>query len=107
MAKGQLSKEIITKKLLEVFDEAFIYDKNIIIPMVENGEEVQIKVALTCSKTNVERPEGSNISAFETVGTTTPKALALKDSPGLQGKDAAPTSEEQTRIKELLEKLGM
>ena len=53
-ARGSESKNIITAKLLETFAGSFIYDKNIIIPMVENGENLQIKIALTCAKTNVE-----------------------------------------------------
>lgn len=54
MAKGALSKEIVMKKILETFNGAFVYDKELRIPMIEGGEEVQIKVALTCAKTNVE-----------------------------------------------------
>ena len=54
MAKGAESKNIITNKILEVFEGAFVYDKNIIIPIVENGENIQIKIALTCSKNMVE-----------------------------------------------------
>lgn len=60
MAKGAESKNIITNKILEMFEGAFIYDKNIIIPMIENGENIQIKIALTCSKNMVE-PGDDNV----------------------------------------------
>lgn len=56
MAKGASSKQIITNKLLEVFPGSFLYNdgKEIRIPMNEEGEQIQIKVALTCAKVNVE-----------------------------------------------------
>jgi len=54
MARGSLSKETITNKILETFDGAFIYGKEIRIPMVEGGEQIQIKVTLTAAKENVE-----------------------------------------------------
>ena len=50
MAKGSIEKEIITKKILETFENSFCYDKEIRIPI----NDVQIKVTLTCAKTNVE-----------------------------------------------------
>jgi len=53
-ARGSLSKEIITQKLLSTFDGAFIYGKEIRIPMDEGGDLVQIKVTLTAAKENVE-----------------------------------------------------
>lgn len=53
MAKGSKSKEIITKKILETFSNSFQYDKEIRIPMLEDGELVQIKCVLTCAKSNV------------------------------------------------------
>lgn len=57
MAKGQQTKEIITKKILETFEGSFTYDKEIRIPYKEDGELIQIKVTLTAAKTNVE-PNG-------------------------------------------------
>lgn len=55
MAKGQESKNIITQKILDTFEGAFQYEKEIRIPIMENGELVQIKVTLTAAKTNVEQ----------------------------------------------------
>lgn len=56
MARGSSAKEEITKKLLETFEGSFLYNggKEIRIPMMEDGSLVQIKVALTCAKENVE-----------------------------------------------------
>ena len=55
-ARGAEAKLEITKKLLEVFPNSFMYNegKEIRIPVVENGEVIQIKVTLTAAKTNVD-----------------------------------------------------
>ena len=47
---GSEEKEIVKQKILEVFSNSFVYDKEIRIPL--NGR--QIKVTLTCAKVNVE-----------------------------------------------------
>ncbi len=52
--KGTESKNKIIKVLKDVFKGAFVSDKNLIIPLNENGEIVQIKVSLTASKVNIE-----------------------------------------------------
>ena len=46
-ARGSEAKEFITKKLLETFDGSFLYNngKEIRIPVTENGENLQIKIA--------------------------------------------------------------
>lgn len=54
MARGSIAKEEITKKILETFEGSFLNEKEIRIPIVENGETIQIKVALTAAKVNVE-----------------------------------------------------
>ena len=50
MARGQEEKLIVINKIKEVFPEAFEYDKTIRIPI----GDVQIKVASTAAKDNVE-----------------------------------------------------
>ena len=52
MAKGAEEKQIILKRILETFNGAFVYNngKEIRIPI----NDVQIKVALTCAKDNVD-----------------------------------------------------
>ena len=57
--KGSISKEIVTKKILETFEGSFQYEKEIRIPMEEDGNQIQLKCVLTCAKTNVE-PNGEN-----------------------------------------------
>ena len=67
MVKGSLAKEQITKKILETFENSFINDKEIRIPWIEDGQEVQIKFSLVCAKENIEVPNAtvsvSNISS--------------------------------------------
>lgn len=55
--KGSIAKEEVAKKILETFTSSFKYDKEIRIPIMENGELVQLKCTLTCAKVNVE-PNG-------------------------------------------------
>lgn len=55
--KGSIAKEEVAKKILETFEGSFKYEKEIRIPLMENGEMVQLKCVLTCAKTNVE-PNG-------------------------------------------------
>ena len=99
-ARGSESKNIITAKLLETFAGSFIYDKNIIIPMVENGENLQIKIALTCAKTNVESGMDNAIPGAEIAITATPKAI---DNHGV----AEVTEEEKQNVLKAMKALGL
>lgn len=101
MAKGQVSKEIISKKILETFENSFQYDKEIRIPIMENGEEIQIKITLTAAKTNVE-PGGDN--ALPTAAAT--NNVAFSDVPT---KDTVvePTQEEKENVRNLLASFGL
>lgn len=73
MAKGQILKDEISQKILEVFPNSFMMDKNIYINGKENGEVVQIKVAFTTPKTPVEAPTQSNIADDWDFGDSTPQ----------------------------------
>ena len=57
MAKGAASKQEVAATILETFgDKAFLYNdgKEIRVNCIENGEPVQIKIALTAAKVAVE-----------------------------------------------------
>lgn len=99
-ARGSESKNIITAKLLETFAGSFIYDKNIIIPMVENGENLQIKIALTCAKTNVESGMDTAIPGAAPQTTVTPTPL---DNHGI----AEVTEEEKQNVFKAMQALGL
>lgn len=117
MAKGQASKAQITNKLLEIFDGAFLYNdgKEIRVPLIEDGNEVQIKVTLTCAKDNV-TPGADNAlpgsvaaqpkkeEAVYTFGNTmTATVTENKEIKPV----VEPTAEERANVKSLLEALGL
>lgn len=55
-ARGAAEKEIVTKLILKIFKDSFVSNKEIRIPVMSaEGEEIQIKVALTAAKTNIDR----------------------------------------------------
>jgi len=62
--RGSESKEKITKALLQIFNGAFVNDKEIRIPVREGGETIQIKVTLTAAKENINT---SDLTASEGV----------------------------------------
>lgn len=96
-AKGSIAKEEITQKILKEFEGSFINDKEIRIPWMENGEILQIKVALTCAKISVVAP-GSN-NAFDGAGEQAPTP-AFDETPTL-------TKEEKEKVNDLITKLGL
>ncbi len=107
MAKGAESKQTVTNKILEVFPGSFIYGKELRIPMMEGGAEVQIKVALTCAKDNVE--SGMDVAipgATPAVAkTVTPAATNIGT---LQGSTPVePSAEEKKNVEDLLSTLGL
>lgn len=97
-AKGAESKEKIVQKILDTFEGAFPYEKEIRIPMVENGEEIEIKVTLTCAKVNV------GDAAIHNAKLVTESIDFTKDSvaPVLE-----PTEQEKENVKNLLARLNL
>ncbi len=106
MARGAEAKNIVTAKILETFEGAFPYDKEIRIPIAENGEIIQIKVTLTCAKVNVEN--GGDVAI---PGNRPPLdgKLNFEDMPAepVQREYVAPTADEKANISNLLAALGL
>ena len=103
MAKGAMSKATIEAKLLEIFEGAFKYDKEIRIPMIENGEEIQLKLVLTCAKTNV-APGGDVATPGEiNFGENSSKAISKSE----QINHIEPTQEEKDNISRLAKMLNL
>lgn len=99
-AKGALAKEDVMKKILEVFPGSFKYDKELRIPMVENGEPLQIKVTLTAAKNMVDA--GGDVMM--------PGEFAKSTAPAQLKQDAVmaePTAEEKQNVKNLMTMLGL
>lgn len=94
--KGSESKKIITEKILEIFEGSFLYNggKELRIPFEEDGQRVEIKVALTCAKSNV-GGEGASVES----GVQSEEAVNVAS--------AAPTEEEKANIAKLMDRLGL
>ena len=103
MAKGAVSKATIEAKLLEVFEGAFKWDKEIRIPMVEDGTEIQIKITMTCAKTNVE--PGSDVAVPGVVKATTSASFpepVQKETVKIEA-----TEEEKAKVLDLMSQLNL
>ena len=102
MARGQEEKLIVINKIKEVFPEAFEYDKAIRIPI----GDVQIKVALTAAKDNVE-PGGD----AAVPGTKATKVVAIANGAEPVFEEASaivePSAEELNTVSNLMESLGL
>ena len=107
MARGALSKQEVMKKILSTFDGAFLYNdqKEIRIPMMEDGEEIQIKVALTAAKENV-NPGDDNALPGE-ISTKAADTGINFEQTTKETKIVEPTEEEKNNVKDLLAALGL
>lgn len=101
-AKGTTAKANVVKKLQEVFGESWIgeYEKKYYIWAQDEGEKVQIAIALTCPKNPVETATPTLNGGFDFSGENEVVATA-KFEP------AEITQEEQDNIAELLARLGL
>lgn len=96
--KGQKAKQEVAQKILETFNGSFLYEKEIRIPCVEDGAEIQIKVTLVAAKANV-NPNGEII---------TPNAENTEAAPNVDSTEpAAYTETEKKNIATLLKELGL
>ena len=103
-AKGTEAKKIIMNKILESFPNSFLYNdgKEIRINIQENGEVVQIKVALTCAKVAVEGGDDTILPGEKTAATAGVKPAGTNEKIPQE-----PTAEEKERLTTLLNKLGL
>ena len=101
MAKGAEEKQIVIDKIKEVFPEAFEYDKTIRIPI----GDVQIKVALTCAKDNVEPGGDAAVPVVKATKVTSTEGA----EPVFEDVSAAvePSAEELNAVSSLMESLGL
>ena len=96
MARGASSKQAVIDKILETFQGSFVYGKELRVPMVEDGEQVEIKVTLACAKTNV--GEGAVAGDFESGNAV---QISVTEAP------AKPTQAEIDNISKLMDRLGL
>ena len=94
-ARGAWSKEQVWNKILETFPGSFVNEKEIRIPMIENGDRIEIKVTLTAAKTNV----GGDATNEAVQGTEAAVSAPTEVLP--------PSEEEKAQVNNLLAKLGL
>lgn len=104
MAKGSDAKAWVVKKMAEAFGDAFLgeYSGKYYIKARENGQDLQIAVALTCPKTAITSFAGMDFGNNE---------LNFEDDDGLpvqaMNKPTEISAEEQENLQKLLDKLGL
>ena len=104
-ARGSVAKEQITNQILAAFPGSFKYDKEIRVPVEENGEIVQIKLTLTAAKVNVEA--GGDTVLPGTIKVE-PSNTPIISTPRVEQKTfVQPTAEEKHNVSELLNMLGL
>lgn len=102
--KGTESKTRVLNKILETFPDAFLYnnDKEIRIPFTEQGDQVEIKVVLSCAKTPVRQ------AAVLDWSTDSPTIVSEESIPAPVEQPSPQISEEDLRkVAELMAKLGL
>ena len=100
MAKGAESKSKISEKLLATFPGSFINGKEIRIPMMEDGNLIEIKVTLTAAKDVIGGAAASDaVEASSTAGE-----VSSTDGAPLP---TEPTDEEKQKVADLLSALGL
>ena len=100
-SRGAEEKQIVIDKIKEVFPEAFEYDKTIRIPI----GDIQIKVALTAAKDNVEPGGDAAVPGVKATKVTITEGA----EPVFEDVSAAvePSAEELNAVSNLMESLGL
>lgn len=96
--RGAVAKQEVIDKILQVFPNAFVHDKTIRIPTIEDGQEIQIKLTLTAAKDLVAPNADKAIPAA---------VLPPKQPIGVVSAEAIqPTSEEKANVERFLKAVG-
>lgn len=98
MAKGQKAKSNVTEVIARAFGDDYVgeFDKKLYVwANDENGERIQVSLALTCPK------------VFRGVEATAPTALNFEDEAESVFKPAEITNEEKQTLADLMNKLGL
>ena len=103
MARGNIAKELIEKKIQSAFGADYIgvYDKKLYVWAQENGERVQIAISLTCPKVLVEVHTPTSLGDFNFEDDSS----FVVASTGFQPSEI--TEEERANVQQLMESLGL
>lgn len=102
MAKGAEAKEYVARKLKEAFGEDYVgeVDKKYYVWSRENGQRMQIAIAMTCPKVPIgEVPTESG--DFDWEGSSVTNEPVTKHNP------VEIDDDERARVAELMKKLGL
>ena len=104
-AKGTIAKQNVMKKIQEAFGEDFIgeVDKKIYVWGLENGERVQIALAMTCPKTPVVTGETVTVVTGSRLDFEAPTTVPVVNRVAT----AEITSEERETVAAMMARLGL
>ena len=107
MAKGAQAKELVTKKIAEAFGADYVgeVDKKLYVWAQENGEKIQIAIAMTCPKTPIGDVPVMNFT--EDTGDFDFSGDTSVATPPSVFQPAEITADEKANIASLMEKLGL
>lgn len=105
MAKGAIAKENVAKKIAQAFGADFVgeFDKKLYVWSEENGEKVQIAIAMTCPK----NPVGNIDFSAEPGNSLNFEDMSAGPVAGGNATKAEVTDEEKKNIAELMARLGL
>lgn len=111
MARGSIAKEEVTKKIIECFgqENVVLHDKKLYINTKENGERLQICLALTCPKTLVGIDEAtvSPVSDVAFKGGLDFESMGAATATPEPFKPAEITPAEKATVQDLMKRLGL
>ena len=111
MAKGSQLKIEVGNQIIELFGDNAFWNgegKEIRINGTENGETLQVKIALTVAKTPVEPGAADAIPGAKTAPTAVPKGDAPSfPEPKSQGEMVELTDKEKDAVASLMLELGL
>lgn len=102
MSKGNFAKDQVMEKIAQAFGQDWIgiYQKKAYVWSEENGEKIQVAIALTCPKVPVGAVDtGNNALDFENMGATIAAPTEFKP--------AEISDDERENVAELMRKLGL
>lgn len=105
MAKGQIAKDLVEKKIQAAFGADYVgtFDKKIYVTAMENGEKVQIAISLTCPKVPVMVDNTVQIGDYNFEDPTP----AVTTSATSTFVPAEISDEERQTVAELMARLGL
>ena len=104
MARGTIAKQNVINKLALTFGNDFIgeVDKKIYVWADDGGERVQIAIAMTCPKVQIDTPDVTDTKAMDHDWSS--DTVITKIDPAIK---AEVTKEEAQRIADMMAKFGL